>query len=125
MGGVPRRIAGTNPVGMTHLCRARALACPVVAGAILIACKGAAVALRAGQNVMLIGRIAKALHQVAALVQRRLFEEIATLLRLLQRVAMQFVMIGGNDGTSGIAPRSVADAIPRIDGWLSWSCLRA
>jgi hypothetical protein len=56
--------------------------------------KRAAVELRTGKDIVLIGRISDAVYHLAALVQRRSFVEIAAKLGLRKRVAMQLVLTG-------------------------------
>jgi hypothetical protein len=91
---VPRRIASTDSIGVTDLRRAFRFTRPIVACVIGIVRKRAAIELRAGKDVVLVGRISDAVYNFAALIQRRSLVEIAAKLRLRKRVAMQLVLIG-------------------------------
>src|SRR5262249_59115621 len=67
MGGVPRAVAAALLVGMSELRGALAVARPVVARVIGAVGVAAAVRLRTGQDVVLVGRVANAIHRRAVL----------------------------------------------------------
>lgn len=71
-----------------------------------------AVGLRAGQRVMSVGGIAAAIDHTALLGQRRLLGYVVV-------VAVQFLDILGDDHTLAVLPRTLADAIARIDRGLA------
>ncbi len=91
---IPRRVAPTDTIGVTNLRRALCLTRPIVACVIGVVRKRAAVELRTGKDIVLIGRISDAVYHLAALVQRRSFVEITAKLGLRKRVAMQLVLTG-------------------------------
>src|SRR5947208_13208893 len=94
---------------------------PVVAGLVFARREGAAVRLRAGQRVVLVGGVAAAVDDVTLLGQGGLLRQIV--------VAVQFVDIFGDDDALGVLPRpvpdAVADAVARIDRGPAVSRLRA
>src|ERR1041384_842061 len=102
-----RRVVQARAVDMAEHSSALRAARPVLAGLVLARRKGAAVRHRAGQRVVLVGRIAAAIDDVALLGQRGLLCQIV--------LAMQFVDILGDNDALGILPRTLADAVARID----------
>ena len=121
--GVPRRVAAAGAVEVTDLRRASRIARPVVAGAIFARRERASRGGRARQNVVLIQRLSfmrpcrrrqapACLFSVSAVVFVRLLPSCAS----FDRVAMQVRDIARDDATAGIGPRTLADAIARVDG---------
>src|SRR5215217_6191380 len=114
MGRVPGlgrwRLVLARAVVMAHHGHALGAALrPVAAGHVLIAGKGGAVCLRAGEDVVLVRLIAAALHHLALLAQGRLLGEIVA-------GAVQVRHVLGDDGALGVLPRTAADAVFRIGG---------
>src|SRR5580698_2012891 len=94
----------------------------------------AAVPLRSRENFVLNGRrIADAVNDLSMLVACGLFEQIATALRLDQRVSVKFGKVCRNDGVlrrpqlreRPVEPRPGADTVTRVDGGLSGTSLSA
>ena len=88
--------------------RALGAARPVAAGAILAGRERAAFRGRAGQDVVTVRRKAHAGNDLAALGQRRVHAQLVV-------VAVQIVDAVRDDFTLEILPRTVADAVARID----------
>ena len=87
----------------------RAALRPVAAGGALVAHrKGSTVRLRAGEDVVHVGRITAAIDGLALLVERRLLGQVVL-------GPVQVVHALGDDGTLGVAPRPRADAIAGVD----------
>src|SRR5262249_6236549 len=82
---------------------------PVAAGAILAGREGAPVGLRPGQDVVAIGVVAAAIDHLALLAQRALLGELVV-------GAVQVVDVLRDHLAFGVAPRTAADAVARIDG---------
>src|SRR5438067_4200094 len=101
-------IADTQTIDMADDRGTLGAACPVLAGLVLARRKGAAIRHRAGQRVMLVGRIAAAVDDVALLGQRGLLCQIV--------LTVQLVDILSDDDALGVLPRTLADPVARIDG---------
>src|SRR5690606_17956700 len=102
-----RRIVQAHPVVVPDEGRAAAAARPVAAGAILGTGEGRPVRLRTGEDVVAIGGVAPTVDHLALLRQGRL---------LADRVGpMQLLQVLGDDLALRVLPRSLADAITRID----------
>src|SRR4029453_15456958 len=83
---------------------------PVAAGHVLVAHgEGAAVRLRAGEDVVHVGRVAAAVYRLAFLGERRLLRHVVL-------GTVQVVHALGDDGSLGVAPGTGADAVAGIDG---------
>src|SRR5947209_362732 len=113
---------------MANLRGASRAARPVITRMVGVVVVRAAVPLRAGENLVLNRRrIADAVNELSVLVARGLLEQVAASLRLDQRIAVQFAQVRRDDGVlrlpqlreRPVEPRSGADTITRIDGWLS------
>src|SRR5205085_7968872 len=70
---------------------------PVAAGGVATGGREPAVRIGAGQDVMLVGRVAASLDRVALLAQGRLLVDV-------DLVGVQLVDVGGDDLTLGILP---------------------
>src|SRR5438552_15101552 len=103
-----RRIIQARAVDMADDRGTLRAARPVLAGLVLARRTGAAIWHRAGQRVMLVGRIAAAVDDVALLGQRGLLCQIV--------LTVQFVDILRDDDALGVLPRTLADPVARIDG---------
>src|SRR6516225_5573764 len=88
-----------------------------MAGLVVTRRERAAVRLRAGQRVVLIGSVAAAVDHIAFLGQCRLLGQVV--------VAVQFVDIFGDDHPLGVLPRTMPDAVARVDRRLTVGRLRA
>src|SRR4051812_3973995 len=113
---VPRRVAAALFVGVAKLRGPGAVARPVVAGVVLAVGVGASVGLRAGEDVVLVGRVADAVDDAALLGERQLLAERAAEARLLDGVAVELAEVLRDALPALVVPRPVADAIPRVDG---------
>src|SRR5579872_4875462 len=122
---IPRTVAPADAIRMSNPDRARRAAGPVVTGMIGVVGEGTAVGGRSCQNVMDIAVFGFAPDHLSLLVQDRQLPQTIVLLRSFQRIAMQFVLIGRNDGALGIVPRAGTDAVTRIDRRLTGARLRA
>src|SRR5215831_12498680 len=100
-------VAQSLTVDMPDHRRALRAARPVVTGLVVAGRKGTAVRLRAGQRVVLVGRVATAVDDIALLGQGGLFGQIV--------LTMQLIDVLGDDDALAILPRPPADAVPRID----------
>src|SRR5262249_24801020 len=116
MCGVPRAVAAALLVGVSELRRALAIARPVVARVIGAVGVAAPVRLRAGQDVVLVGRVAHAVHGSAFFGERELLAEDIPEPGLLDRVAVQLADVLRHALPPGVVPGSVADPIARVDG---------
>ena len=74
--------------------------------------------LRAGENIVTIGRVADAGNDGAAFRQRRLHAELVV-------VAVQIVNVLRNNFSLEVLPGTAPDAVARIDGRLAVGGLRA
>src|SRR6516162_6306228 len=110
-------VAQSLTVDMPYHRRALAAARPVVAGFVVAGRESSAVRLRAGQRVVLIGRIATAVDDITLLGKRGLFGQIV--------LTVQVIDVLGDDDALAILPRPPADAIARIDRRLPVRRLRA
>src|SRR5688572_7494255 len=112
VGGVPRLrgvvVAQADAVVMADHRAAVAALGPVAAGHVLVARNGAAVGLRAGEDVVAVRRIAAAVHRRALFVQSGLLVDAA--------VGVQVVDALGDLLALGVLPRPLADAVARIHG---------
>src|SRR5262245_21839977 len=107
---------------------------PVVACVVGVVGEGAAVPFRAGQNFVLNRRrIPNAMNHPPMLVASGLLEEIGAALRLDQRISVKIGEVHRNEGVlrraqlrvRPIEPRAFADAVTRVDRWLSGTSLSA
>src|SRR6516165_10474171 len=96
-------VAQSLTVDMPYHRRALAAARPVVAGFVVAGRESSAVRLRAGQRVVLIGRIATAVDDIPLLGKRGLFGQIV--------LTVQVIDVLGDDDALAILPRPPADAI--------------
>ena len=87
--------------------RALRAARPVVAGFVVAGRKSAAVGLRAGQRVVLVGGVAAAVDYIALFGEGRLLSQVVG--------AMEFVEVFGDGDTFAVLPGSTADAVAGID----------
>src|SRR5207248_10681808 len=122
MRGVPglRRLVVTQALAVDvaeHRGALRALG-PVAAGAVLARREGAAVWLRAGERIVVVGRVADARLHGAALGQRGLRAELVV-------GPVQVIDILGDDLFLEVLPRPAPDAIARVDGLATTRRLRA
>jgi len=103
-------VAQADAVVVADHGRALAVPRPVAAGRVPVAQgEGAAVRLRARQDIVHVGGVATAVDGLALLGQRR----------LLAQLALGSVQVGhapGDDGAFGVAPRALADAVACVDG---------
>ncbi len=123
---IPGHIAAASAVKVTNLHRAFGSAAGVVS-ARMIRCigKGASIRLRAGQDVVLIGRAARALGGFVLFRQRGSAAQVVAQAGRIECVAMQVGNIFRNCRAGGVVPRASADAIASIDGGLAVFGLRA
>src|SRR5262245_9542813 len=116
--GVPRSIAAALLVRMAELsatlpvCVAR----PIRAGMVHAVCVGAAVRLGTGKDVVLVGHVADAVGHRALLAQRDLLAEGVAHPSLVERISVELGHVLTHTLTALIEPRTVADAIARVDG---------
>src|SRR5260221_1851944 len=96
-------VAQADAVGMPDHRRALRRTRPVLAGAVVAGGKRRAVRLRSRQHVMPGRRVAETVDDIALLGERGLFGEAIA--------AVQFCDVLGDDGTLGVLPRTLADAI--------------
>src|SRR5436305_8827449 len=80
---------------------------PVAAGLVAFRSERRAVRLRAGQNVVHVGIVAAAVDDFALLVERRLLADVV--------LPVQLDDVLGDDDALGVLPRTLADAVARID----------
>src|ERR1700693_2331224 len=92
---------------------------PVVEGVIHGIGEGAAIGFRPGEDVVLVRRIADALHQFALLCSRGRLGERISQARQIERIAMQFGEILCYAKAFEAPPRTLADAIASIDRGLA------
>jgi len=88
----------------------------IVAGVIRAVGVGAAIGLRAGQDVVLVGHIAEAFNRVALFIEHGGFGNGGAHARQLQSIAVQIGEAHGDALALGVEPRAVADAVARVDG---------
>src|SRR5262245_56363246 len=101
-------VAQAHAVMMTDLGVALAALRPVAAGLVVRARERTAVRLRAGEDVVHVGRIATAVHGRALLGQRGLLVQLVR--------AMQVRDVFRDDDSFRVLPRARADTIARVDG---------
>src|SRR5262245_53643822 len=101
---------------MTDRRRTFAVARPVAAGAVRRIRRHSTIKARIGEDVMRVRRVATTVHHRALLRQ-------AVLLRQLVVVAVQVIDARRNDDALRIHPRTLADAITRVDGLVRSFCL--
>src|SRR5215469_2497430 len=80
---------------------------PVVAGLVVTRRKRRAVGLRAGQRVVPVGSVAAAVDDIALLGQCGLLGDVV--------FTVQFVETFGDDHPLDVLPRTLADAVARVD----------
>src|SRR3954470_21287872 len=116
VGGVPglRRVvvAKPDPVVVADHRGPLGAARPIAAGHVVRARERAAVALRAGEDVVHVRRVAAALDRLALLGE-------SGFLRDLVAGAVEVVEVAGYDFALGVAPGPAADAVARADS--AWS----
>ena len=119
---VPRRVAAAGAVEVTDLRCASRVARPVVAGVIVASRERTARGCRARQNVVLIQRLA-VLTQITGTLDDRAASRSAPSsssgccrAAQLDRVAMQVRQVAGDDAAARVGPRTLADAVARVDG---------
>src|SRR5438309_1544462 len=122
---IPGRVATADAIGMSDPDRTRRAARPVVAGVIRVIAESATIGRRAGQNVMDIAVLGLAPDHLTLFVQDRQLPQTIMLLRRFQRVAMQFILIGGNDAALRVVPGTGANTVARIDRRLTGARLGA
>src|SRR6516162_4765878 len=103
------RVRVAAPVDMADHGRTILAAAPIVAGQVDVVGKRAPLHVGAGQDVVLVGRVADAVDDRALLRQ-------AGFLGDLVAVAVQVVDAGGDDHAFGVLPGAAADAVAGIDG---------
>src|SRR5204862_6892616 len=81
---------------------------PIAAVAVLAGSEGGAVHLRAGERVVLVGRITAALDERALLIEGGLLGEVGR--------AVQIVDLLGNHDALGVLPGTASDAVLGVDG---------
>src|SRR5262249_40354219 len=113
---VPRAVAAALLVGVFELRRALGVARPVVARVVGAVGVAAAVRLRAGEDVVLVRRVADAVDRRLLLGERELLAEDVAEPRLLDRVAVQFADVLGDALASRVVPGPAADPVARADG---------
>src|ERR1700746_1701980 len=91
---------------------------PIAAGAVFARREGATVRLRAGQQVVTVGRKTDARNHPAVLGQRGMRAKLVV-------VAVKVIDVLCHDLALKVLPGTAADALPRIDGWLAVGGLRA
>src|SRR5690606_16432117 len=89
--------------------RALAVRGPVGTGRVLGTGEARSVELRAGQDVMRVGRVASTVDDVALLGQRSLLAELVV-------VRVQIVDVLGHHDALGVVPRTGANAVTGVDG---------
>lgn len=126
MGRVPRGVAAAGPVEVADLDRALFGAARVVlAGMVGGIGEGAAVRLRTGQDVVLVGRIAGALDGFLLLRNCRRPAQVVAEAGAVEGVAVQVGDILGDGGAAGVVPRPVADPVAGVDRRLAVGRRRA
>ena len=110
MRGVPRGgvRATARSVVMTHLSAALSVACPVLAGPVVIPWEDRAVELRSGQDVVHVGTIAPTLDHQAVFVERALLAQVVV-------IPVQIVDILGDLDTPRVVPWTAPDPVPSVD----------
>src|SRR5262249_53881448 len=102
------------------LCGARGrVARPVAAGVIGAVGEGRAIELRAGEDVVLVRRVADAFHGVALLGERGDLRQVVAAPRRFERVAVQVGHVLRDARVLRVVPRAGADAVGGVDGRLS------
>jgi hypothetical protein len=91
---------------------------PIAAGPVVAGWECPAVGLRAGQDVVPVGRIASAVDRLALFVQRRLLADLVV-------GAVKIVDVLRDRLALRVLPRSAPDAITGIDGLPAARCLSA
>jgi hypothetical protein len=91
---------------------------PVAAGAVLGAREGGAVRLRAGEDVVHVGRVAAAVDRLALLAQGGLPVDPVVL-------AVQVSEVARDHLAPGVLPRAAADAVAGVDGGAAVRCAGA
>lgn len=129
MGRIPGYVtAGGAAIGtirVTKLNGAIAAACVVLAGMIGGVSVGSTVWFRTGDDVVLVRRSANAVDLRTFFGKVGGAVDVVAKLAEFDRVAVQMSHVVGHDGTVGIGPRSIADAVARVDGGLVASSLSA
>jgi hypothetical protein len=109
-------------IEVADLRRARRVARPVVAGAILTGRERNSARSRARQDVVLVQRlsirahIARSEHRRRLLRQRRGLAKVAAELCELDRVPVQMRDVPRNDASARVRPRARSDAVACVDG---------
>ena len=106
-----RVLTQADAVRVADLGAAGTAACPVFAGGVIAAGKGAALRIRAGEHVVHVRRVATAVEHRAFFREDGLLGELA--------VVVQFIDVLGNQLALGVVPRTFADAIARVDGFVA------
>src|SRR5688572_27580649 len=97
---------------MADLSAAGATRCPAAARQILIALKRGAVRLRTRHDVVPVGRVAHSVDRIKAFGDSCLLGD--------QRLtAVKLCKVYRDESALGVVPRTLADPVPRIHGWLS------
>src|SRR5262249_47243998 len=121
MRGIPgfRRVVvpQTHSIGMADDRRALGAARPILAGSISFAGKCGAIGLRSRQHIVTVWRVAAAVDHLALFGKRSLLRKVVVW-------AMQIGRVLCDRHTLGILPRTLANAITRIDRGLTVSSLR-
>src|SRR5206468_3359170 len=115
---VPRAVVAALLVRVAELGAAYAVgvARPVAAGVVHAVGIGSAVGLRAGENIVLVRRIADAVGDGALVVERNLLAERVANTGLLDGVSVELGDVLCDPLSPLIEPRPVADAIACVDG---------
>src|SRR2546427_13035030 len=98
---------------------------PVPAGMVSAVGISPAIRLRAGEHIVLIGRVAGPLNRVAFFGERRGLIDVIAETGNLHRVSMQIRQALRDAGALGAIPGSLANAIAGVDGRLAAGCAGA
>src|SRR5882762_895950 len=101
---------------MAELRGACRFARPVGAGMIGGIFKASAVGLRAGQHVVLVGRVSAAWNRATLFGQSGNLPKIVAEAREIQGVTVQIGKVIGDLFALGVVPRATANAVSGIDG---------
>lgn len=106
---------------MSELRRSLAAARPVLAGVVGAVCICPAVWLTPCENVVHIGLVADAVHQLTLLIHGVVFRDEVPQARQFQCVAMQVFEVTRDHRSAGVVPWPFADPVPCIDGGLAFT----
>src|SRR5471032_2069805 len=123
---IPGRVAAAGAVEVAQLRGTVGGAAGVVlarmAGSVGI---GTAIRLRAGDDVMLVRLVARALHRLVLFGEDGGARQVVAETGGVQRIAMQVRHVARDHGAARVEPGPVADAVARIDSRLAVGSLRS